>query len=119
MSVTHLITLEDGITRIKFLAAPSLEQTKAIIDEIVENYPYEKRLWDMSEIKFDFTTDEIQEIAEYGKRKFVKANKLAVYATDDLAYGEMRQFAVYRHEENKATPRAFRSEKAAIEWLNS
>jgi len=73
----------------------------------------------MSEINFNFTTQEIISIALYGKQKFIKPNKLAIYAVKDLAFGEMRQFMVYREEENKAIPRVFRSEEEAIEWLNS
>ena len=119
MNKTHIITYIDGITKIKFLVSPSLDLCKSIIDEIVEHYPYEKRLWDLSEIKFNFTHAEIQAIAEYGKEKFTKPNKLAVFALDDLAFGEMRQFEVYRGEEGKALPRAFRNEQDAIDWLNS
>ena len=119
MAKTHLITYIDGITKIKFLVSPNLELCKSIIDEIVENYPYEKRLWDLSEIKFDFSTSEIQTIAEYGKGKFTNPNRLAVFALDDLAFGEMRQFEVYREEEGKALPRVFRNEQDAIDWLNS
>ena len=119
MTETHSISHDNGITKIKFFVNPSYEQTKLIIDEVLENYPYEKRLWDMSEINFDFTTDEIKKIAAYGKLKFTKPNKLALFALDDLAFGEMRQFEVYREEEGKSLPRAFRSEQDAIEWLNS
>ena len=119
MSDICIINHSEGITEIKFLVSPTLEQVKLIIDDIVENYPYEKRLWDLSEIQFDFTTNEIQQIAEYGKNKFTKPNKLAVFAIDDLSFGEMRQFEVYREEEGKALPRAFRNKQEAIEWLNA
>ena len=119
MTKTHLITHENGITKIKFLVNPSFEQVKLMIDEIAENYPYEKRLWDMSEIQFNFTTNEIQKIAAYGKSKFIKPNKLAVYALDDVAFGEKRIFEIYREEEGKSLPRAFRNEQDAITWLNS
>lgn len=119
MSDTYIINHSEGITEIKFLVPPSLALAKSIIDDIVENYPYEKRLWDLSEIKFNFTLAEIQQISEYGKLKFTKPNKLAIYAIDDLAFGEMRQFMVYREEEGKALPRAFRNKQEAIEWLNS
>jgi len=118
MSDTHLITHEDGITKIKFLISPSFELAKSIIDEIIENYPYEKRLWDLSDIKFNFTIGEIQRIAAYGKLKFTKPNKLAIYVIDDLAFGGMRQFEVYREEQNKSIPGVFRTEKEAIDWLN-
>ena len=119
MSDTHIIKHYEGITEIKFLVSPTFVQLKSIIDDIVENYPYEKRLWDMSEIQFDFTSNEIEQIAEYGKQKFTKPNKLALFALDDLAFGEMRQFMVYREEQSQSIPRAFRNKQAAIEWLNS
>jgi len=119
MTEIYIINYSEGITEIKFLVSPTLKQVMLIIDDIVENYPYEKRLWDLSEIQFNFTTSEIQQISEYGKIKFIKPNKLAVYALDDLAFGEMRQFMVYREEEGKSIPRAFRNKQEAIEWLNS
>lgn len=119
MPDTYTIKYSEGITEIKFLVSPTLEQCKSIIDNIIENYPYEKRLWDMSEIQFNFTTHEIEQIAEYGKRKFTKPNRLALYALDDLSFGEMRQFMVFREEQSKAIPRAFRNKQDAIDWLNS
>ena len=119
MSKTHIITHIDGITKIKFLVTPSLDQVKSIIDEIVENYPYERKLWDMSEIKFDLSTNEIRMLSEYGKQIFEKPNKVAIYAVDDLAFGEMRQFGVYREEKGKTLSKVFRDEQNAIEWLKS
>lgn len=119
MSKAYIISHSEGITKIKFLVPPTLRQIESIIDEIVENYPYEKRLWDLSAIKFNLSTAEIQSISEYGKRKFTKPNKLAIFAVDDLAFGEMRQFEFYREEQGKAIPRAFRNEQQAIDWLNS
>ena len=119
MDKTHIITHIDGITTIKFLVKPSFNSVKTIIDEIIESYPYEKRLWDLSEVDFDFTTAEIKMIAEYGKKVFTKPNKLALFATTDLSFGEMRQFEVYREEENKALPKVFRDKASAIEWLNT
>jgi len=117
MDKTHEIIYEGGVTVVKFIMKPSFDQVKLIIDDISENYSYEKRLWDLSEIDFDFTTEEIRLIAEYGKRKFTKNNKLAVFATSDLAFGEMRQFEVYREEEI-STPKVFRDKQNAINWLN-
>lgn len=73
----------------------------------------------MSAIQFYFTINEIEQIAEYGKQKFTKPNKLALFAIDDLAFGEMRQFMVYREEQSKSIPRAFRDKQEAIAWLNS
>jgi len=119
MSNTYIITHQDGITKIVFLVKPRLNELMLIIDVIAENYPYERRLWDLREVKFDLPTTEIQQISEYGKQKFTKPNKLALVTVDDLAFGEMRQFEVYREEEGKAVPRVFRNEEDAIRWLKS
>jgi len=119
MSNTHIITHEESITIIKFLVNPTYHLIKLIIDEVAENYQYEKRLWDLSEIQFDLTLEEIQLISEYGKRKFTKPSKLAIYAVDDLAFGEMLQFETYRKEEGRTLPMVFRNEQDAIDWLKS
>lgn len=117
MSNNYSIEFVNGITRIQFFNKPSYSETQAVIDDIAENFPYEKRLWDLSNIKFNFTMNEIKAISSYGKSKFLKPNKLAIIAPDDLAYAEMRVFEVYREQEEHAVARAFRAEKEAIEWL--
>ena len=71
----------------------------------------------MSNIKFDFTLEEIQAISEYGKSIFTKPSKIAIFTDYDLAYGEMRQFMVYREQKGHTTPIVFRDEKAATDWL--
>lgn len=108
----------DGITRIKFLKRPTLRDARAVVDEIAANYPYAKRLWDFRAISFDFSMDDLKSIAEYGKRKFTEANRVAIIAPGDLAYGEMRAFEVYRAEEDHAEARVFRTEEEALEWLD-
>ena len=118
MSNDYTISHENGITKVKFFIQPTVDLAKQIIDEIVDKYPYDKRLWDISNIEFDFTLAEIKIIAEYGKLKFINPSKIALLAVDDLAFGEMRQFGVYR-EEDKVHTRVFRNQQEAIDWLNS
>ena len=117
MAKNYLIENINGITRVKFHSKPTFSEAKMAVNEIYENFPYEKRLWDITNINFNFTTNEIIEIANYGKSKFTKPNKIALIATDDLAYGEMRQFMVYREQEISEA-RVFRNKQEAIEWLN-
>jgi len=97
---------------------PSFDEVKSVLDNIAKNHSYRKRLFDFSEVDIDFTTHELRSIAAYGKFKFTRKSKLAVYTVDDLSFGEMRQFEVYREEEGKAISGVFRTEQAAIEWLN-
>lgn len=55
----YIVTVDNGITYIKFLESPSFGQIKVIIDDIAENYPYEKRLWDLSSVSFDLPVSEL------------------------------------------------------------
>lgn len=111
------ITVNDGITCIQFGVAPTYQEALRVIDELADKYPYEYRLWDFSNLQFDFSMTEIRDIAEYGKRKFRKQNRLAMVAPDDLAYGELRAFEVYREEDGHATARVFRTIEEATDWL--
>ena len=116
MSDIYKIEYLNGITRIEFFKKPTYKDTTIAIDDIVANYPYERRMWVFSD--FNFSEQEIQDISKYGKSKFIKPNKIAIVAADDLAYGEMRQFMVYREEEKKADACVFRTEEEAINWLS-
>ena len=117
MSDKFNISLEGEITVIEFLAETSYNEVKTMLDDVSENYPYEKRLFDMSNIKFNFSEREIKDIAEYGKKVFIKPNILAIFTKDDLAFGEMRQFMVYREEDGHAAAFVFKDKEEAMEWL--
>jgi len=112
----NIQVLED-ITYIRFTESPSYDDVVVVLNEIANNYPYEKRLYDLSSIKFDLTYVELQNLTYHGKQLFVKPNKLAAVAPDDLAYGEMHQFSVHRDDEVCQT-RYFRTEPEALQWLN-
>ena len=117
MSKQYSIAVENGITRIVCLQKPTYEDATRMIDDVAENFPYEKRLWDFSKIQFDFSMQELMAISNYGKQKFLKPNRVAIIAPDDLAFGEMRVFQVYREQEEHSVARAFRTEAEALEWL--
>ena len=117
MGTDYTIEYVNGITEIRFSQAPSYADARAAIDDIAANFPYEKRLWDFSNVAFDFTMDELYSIAEYGKLTFTQANKAAIVAPQDLAYGEMRAFEVYREQAGHATARVFRTRAEALVWL--
>ena len=117
MRKQHTIEHFDGITEIRFSQAPTYDDARAAIDDIAANFPYEKRLWDFSNIAFDFTMDELRSIAEYGKMTFTQPNKVAIVAPQDLAFGEMRAFEVYREQRGHAAARVFRTRQEALAWL--
>lgn len=117
MSKNHSIEYADGITTIRFSTRPTLPECRAAVDDLADNYPYEKRLWDFSNIEFDLEMSDIKAIADYGKVRFTKRNRIAVVAPDDLAYGEMRAFEVYRAQKGHSVARVFRTLQEAIAWL--
>lgn len=118
MSKNYKIEYLNGITRVEFLTKPTFEDGIAAIDDISENYPYEKRLWDLSKTEFDFTLQEIIGIAAHCKSKFTKPSKIAYIASDELTYGEMREMMVYREADPLAEVYVFRTEKEALDWLS-
>lgn len=119
MTQVHSIEIRNGITTVRFPRRPSLEECRAGVDDLADNYPYERRIWDMRGIDFDLAQDEIRSIADYGKKRFLRPNRAALIAPDDLAFGELRAFEVYREEEGHAVARTFRTRSEALEWLRS
>lgn len=117
MSKIYTLEYINGITTITFFGTPSLESMKELIDDIAENHPYEKRLWDFSDIHYNWAIHELQKLSEYAKLKFIQPNKLAIITTEDFAYGIARQFTAYREEE-KSEAAVFHTKEEAIEWLN-
>ena len=119
MNDSYTLSDSGGITTIKLFENPSYDLVKSIIDELAEHELYLRRLWDLREINFDWSTSMLQDMAEYGKSKFLKPNKAAFVVDNDLAFGEMRIFMVYREEQGKTIPNVFRDYDQAIEFLNS
>ena len=115
MPKTHVITHHKNLTKISFLVKPSFGQLKVIIDDLAANHYHKKRLWDLSQIDFTLSSEEIRKIAEYGKTKLTHTNKVAFYVASDLAFGELRQFEAYRAEDEKTATKVFRDELSAIE----
>lgn len=107
---------QSGITIVNFDSDPTYNEIIEMLNSLSENNQYIKRLFDFSKVNFDLTTDQIKELAEYGKKIFPEKNKGAVVSNADLVFGETRQFSVYREDE-VCLFNAFRNKKDAIEWL--
>ncbi len=116
MSGKYCITTEEGITRVRFRREPDLEQARCVIDELAEKNAYERRLLDFTGVNPRLRMDELRDISNYEKTRFTKPNRLAIIAPEDLVYGEMRAFMVYR-EESHARTMVFRTEAEAMVWL--
>ncbi len=111
------VSLQDGITCIRAIRAPKIEDILAIGAELAETGDHLKRLWDYSHIEFPFSIDELRELGRAAKLINRQNARIAVVVADDLGYGSMRVMAV--HFENETTSLAvFRNKHQAIRWLN-
>lgn len=74
-------------------------------------------LWDMREARFDLSSGEVRELAEFAKRNAPAADlRTAFVAPQDLEFGLVRMFEVFR-ETPLASARAFRDVDSAMAWL--
>ncbi len=117
MDKNYTIEQTNNITRIVFSKAPTFDEAKEVIDKLAVNNSYHLRLWDFSNVLFDFSIDEIKDIASYGKFKFLEKNRIAVVAPQDYAYGLLRAFEVYREQDMFSEARVFRRKEEALQWL--
>mgnify|MGYP006300744487 CR=1 FL=1 len=117
MAKNYSIESADRITIVRFIRKLELEDICKAIDDVAENYLSEFRLWDFS-CGSNLSYTEIEQVAEYGKSKFLIPSKVAIIAQDDLTFGSARVHDVYR-ENGKIEERVFRTEKEAISWLKS
>ncbi|MBL4679810.1 MAG: hypothetical protein JKY88_03680 [Pseudomonadales bacterium] len=109
----------EGILVIEFEASPNYSQVLSCIDELAESEPSGYRLWDLSKIELDLSSEELRKVSLYrSKKKYKSSIKAAFLVTNDLSFGGMRQFGVYRAGDIGGEGRVFRSRIEAIEWLN-
>ncbi len=115
MATIYQIESKDGITTIRFSTNPGLDDICKAIDDVVENHQSPLRAWDFSN-GFNLTDAELKKLAAYGKSKFSIPSKVAVIASNDLAYGVARVHDVYR-EDGFLEQQIFRTEQEARAWL--
>ena len=107
------------VTFIKVLEHPTYQMFTEIIDKVAVDNWYVKRIWDIRDVGFDFSEEEIRDIATYGQKKFPEKNYMAVVVKDPLGFGLTRQFSVYREDDNKTEVKIFSSPDEASEWLRN
>ena len=117
MSTDYSIENLDGITTIRLARQLGLKEILGVIDEVAARGGYSRRLWEVSG-KLDFTSGEIETIAEHGKVTWPDPARVAYVATDPLSFGLLRMLEVYRDQQDYET-RVFRSEQDALEWLRA
>ena len=115
MDKNHSIETTDGIITVRFNKEPGFDEICLAIDDVADNYHGELRLWDLS-CGLTLTNDQVQQLAEYSKFRLHKPARLAIVAPQDLSFGLLRMYEVYRKEEH-INQKIFRSEQEARDWL--
>lgn len=105
----------EGVTTIRFLRDLGLEEILAIVDVIAEKEKGNRRLWDIRE-HFHLNTAEIRTLAKRGRILWPNAARVAYCVSNDVTFGLLRMFEVFREQDNYQT-RVFRDEQVARQWL--
>jgi|GEM_PF-878955 len=116
MTTRYEIHSESGITIITMNFEVTRDDLISALGEVVESYPFERRLWDMSKVEFNLSTAEMRDVSDVSKRLITTPNRVAFAVGDPLAYGKIRQFMVYR-EGDLTVPGVFNTRAAAYDWL--
>ena len=114
---SYVVRQQDGITIVKPTQPPGYDETTRMIEYIAKNKLYRLRLWDFSNIPFPFTLDEIRELAATGRASMPEKNRFAVVVTDEVGYGTMRAFSVYRQQTGLTEVFVSSSVEEAMAWL--
>ena len=118
MAKNYSIDTADGITVVRFYKSLGIDEIRAAIIDVAENHLSDLRLWDLSRADINLTSSQIEQLAKYGKSKFSIPSKVAIVAPEDLTFGLMRIYEVYR-KQDLTEIKVFRSEQEARIWLNS
>lgn len=121
-SVVHnlhtLVTNEEpGFYRVILKGKTSFDDAIKVATEIALFPDTQKELWIINELKLDFSSAEIQSLAEMLKSNPYKPEKVALVTDNDLLFGLGRIFSTYREDE-VTTVQIFRREAEALDWLD-
>ena len=117
MNSGYSIEHSDGVTTIRLSRNLELDDIFEVIDEVAAKDQCNRRLWDLT-AGFDFTNQQIEEIANRGKLRWPNASRVAYVASNDLAFGLLRMFEVFREQDHYKTG-VFRDEQEALRWLKT
>ncbi|MDG1442855.1 MAG: hypothetical protein P8R02_09245 [Pseudomonadales bacterium] len=91
----YTIEIESGITFVNFNIAPSYKDIEVLLAHLAKENIYERRLFNLGDLKFDISASELESIAKVGKNLFKRPNKGALVATQDISVATGGQLSVY------------------------
>ena len=116
MNKNYRVDITDGITTVCYSKAPGMDDIRSSIDEAAAINRSGLRLWNFSSGSLNLSSAQLQELSEYAQSKFLPPSKVAIVASEDLAFGLSRVYEVFREQE-QVELEIFRIEQEAIDWL--
>ncbi|MGI9328962.1 MAG: hypothetical protein ACR2PZ_27340 [Pseudomonadales bacterium] len=119
MAKHYSISSREDYVLIAFDLPPDLPALREVAVDLIENFIESRQfLWDFSN-GFALTPDEMREIADGAKKVAPRTSRrVAIVAPEDLNYGLLRIFEVYREKEGSQV-KVFRNRELASEWISS
>ena len=117
MEKLYSIEVVDGITVVRFFKQLTVSETIEAFDDFIARDVTSLRLW-IFESGVKYSTLELRELAEYGKKLARLPSRNAFVVPDDLSFGLARMHEVFR-EQLGYESQVFRDEQKAIAWLKS
>jgi len=117
-SKTEIVN-KQGVLCVVIEGDPKVSDIKSVLDQIRNESGYLNlyRFWDFRLSKFDFSAEDLQEIASYASSADNKQSKVAMLVGQDLSFGVSRMYEVYR-QTDKTAVKVFREESEAMAWLH-
>ncbi len=115
---SYEVEVAEGVTIITCHSNPTLQDLRTIITNVAQNYPYERRMWDLSSVDFNMAYKDLKQAAKDGRKLFTKASRTAILVSSELAYGQANQFRVHREDDNCEVMQFF-DRHQAIDWLKT
>ena len=116
MPDNYIIEIKDTITCIRFQVAPEIDDVYQAIDDLVEHYPTQLRLWDASKRGMKLSANDLKKLSSYGREHFPTPGWVAIVAPTETAFTSSQLFEAYRNDDETHV-KVFRNEADAIDWL--
>lgn len=120
MPVTARVDPDTGIVHYSATGDMTRDDVISIITQVYSDPAFRSpwhSIWDLSGARPLFTADELREVAAYVRaHRPVDSGRIAVVATEDLAFGMGRMYEVFASD-LKVETRVFRDPDMARQWL--
>lgn len=120
MPITALVDPDTGIAHYSATGDVTRDDVLSIIKKVYSDPAFRSpwlSMWDLTGARPLFTADELREVAAYVRdHRPVDAGRIAIVATEDLAYGMSRMYEVFASDLQVETS-VFRDSGLAQRWL--